>query len=217
MAKDPAARYQSAQDLAAEVQRFLSGGLVEAYRYRFFEHLSRFVARHRVAVGTAAASLALLVSIMAAATAWNLRERRRAEREAKLATQVSDFLEDLFKELDPARGGATTTAKELLEAGTTKIDRELEGQPLLQARLWQTVGTILRDLGLHDKAEGLLRKALSTRQELLGDDHVDIAASLSSLASVLGKKGRYDEAEQLCRQALAMRQRLLARIIRERR
>ena len=47
MAKDGAKRYQSAKELAEDVQRFLSGALVGAYAYRATDLVGRFVQRHR--------------------------------------------------------------------------------------------------------------------------------------------------------------------------
>ena len=63
MEKDPDSRYPSVKELANEIERFQSGRLVETYEYRPFEHLTRFVKRHKAAVSTAAFSLIALVTI----------------------------------------------------------------------------------------------------------------------------------------------------------
>jgi WD40 repeat protein/serine/threonine protein kinase len=62
MARNPEGRYASAGELAEEIQRYLSGGLVSAYDYHFSELARRFVSRHRrVLTTTAVAAVALVV------------------------------------------------------------------------------------------------------------------------------------------------------------
>ncbi len=59
MAADPAARYASAGELAADVQRHLDGLRVLAHAEGLPGRVGRFVRRHRVAVGLVAAYLAV--------------------------------------------------------------------------------------------------------------------------------------------------------------
>ena len=54
------------------------------------------------------------------------------------------------------------------------------------------------------EAEKLYNEVLDIRQRLLGHDHPQVAASLLSLASLLGDQGRYEQAEKLA--ALALQQ-----------
>jgi serine/threonine protein kinase len=49
-AEDPGARYQTVHDLTADVQRFLSGGAVAAYREPVFDRLRRLYRRHRMPI-----------------------------------------------------------------------------------------------------------------------------------------------------------------------
>jgi serine/threonine protein kinase len=50
MAPTPEDRYQTAQELSADIGRFLAGQRVEAYRERWFEAAARLLSKHRVAV-----------------------------------------------------------------------------------------------------------------------------------------------------------------------
>ncbi|MBI2435016.1 MAG: protein kinase [Candidatus Hydrogenedentes bacterium] len=62
LSKAREARYQSASELASDVERFLSGAIVKAYSYRISEHLKRYYRRHRAVLNTvAAAGVCLLV------------------------------------------------------------------------------------------------------------------------------------------------------------
>ena len=47
---DPAARYQDVAALAADVNRFLAGRAVEAYRERLIDRLARVGRRHRLPI-----------------------------------------------------------------------------------------------------------------------------------------------------------------------
>ena len=216
MQKDPNRRYPSAGALAIDVQRFLSGALVEAHRCGFVAHLRRFVRRHRAAVMTAAASVIVLMAVLAVATGWNMRERGRAEQaaaqaqvEAQRAQQVSDFVTGLFEVLDPSEARAKAmTAVEMLEQGRLRIERDLGDQPLEQARLSGTVGDLYRKLSRYAEAEQLLEQSLAVREQLLVGDDLDLAASRFDLAR-LPAIGRYDAAEPLLHQSLETREKVL--------
>jgi len=65
MAKEPANRYASARELAAEVERFLSGALVDAYHYKLSERLARFIRKHRLVLLSGATALLLIIAVSA--------------------------------------------------------------------------------------------------------------------------------------------------------
>ncbi len=80
--RDPAMRYQSAAELAEDVQRFVTGSLVSAYRYSMGETLSRLYRKHRAVVNCAAVCLVLLLAagILSYVSIWNARNREREQR-----------------------------------------------------------------------------------------------------------------------------------------
>ncbi|CAN5918826.1 hypothetical protein BH11MYX2_BH11MYX2_36670 [soil metagenome] len=75
-------RYPTATELLADVQRYLSQGHVQAHRYRFREHLARWLRRHR----TAAAALATGTLAARAIGAWSV-SRIVAERDRAVAAE----------------------------------------------------------------------------------------------------------------------------------
>jgi WD40 repeat protein len=77
MARDPAARYPTARELAADLKRFQTGQIVAAHRYSRVQRLRRAMRRHPVATVLAAAILGLLGT----ATAVRLAATGRIERE----------------------------------------------------------------------------------------------------------------------------------------
>lgn len=139
-------------------------------------------------------------------------EAARAEREAAAAREVSRFLVDLFDVAESAHGkGETITARELLDQGAQRMQREAGGDPLTQARLADTMGVVYLKLGLLGRARALIETALQTRRELLPPDHPDLATSLNSAGLFALRQRQFAEAEKLLAEALSIRERVLDR------
>jgi len=98
--KPLARRYQSVSALGDDVSRFLAGQPILARPPSVVYQLRKMAARHKVGFGFAAmlvfliAIFAVVMSIQAERIA---RERDRANREAKISKQVSDFMRSLFR------------------------------------------------------------------------------------------------------------------------
>jgi WD40 repeat protein len=106
MARDPAARYPTAKELADDLRRFQTGQLVGVHRYSLRELVARWVRRHRAAVAVGAAAAALLVGTVAvsfqqilAALAVAEDEKDRANEEADRADEQHDKAERAYVEL----------------------------------------------------------------------------------------------------------------------
>ncbi|EGJ35285.1 MULTISPECIES: tetratricopeptide repeat protein [Moorena] len=63
--------------------------------------------------------------------------------------------------------------------------------------------------GKYSEAIPLAERALEIRQEILGEEHRDVAESLNNLAFLYFYKGKYPKAEPLYQQALARKKKLL--------
>lgn len=205
--KEPERRYASVELLIEDIERYLGGHPVSARPDTLSYRTTKFVKRHKLAVGLAAsvvvllAALAVTMTVQAGRTA---RERDRANREAAASEQVSEFLVDLFQVSDPGRAkGETVTAREILETGAERIGDELGSQPAVRAKLMDTMGRVYQNLGLFDSAQPLLEGALELRRETLGPASPDVAKSLNHVAWLLENRGDYDAAEPLYREALA--------------
>ena len=167
--------------------------------------------RHRRAMLLVAASLAgMVITSTLATAAWFARneaqmQRVRAEAEAETARQTTRFMVELFKVSDPSEAlGNTITAREILDKGAGRIERELSDQPAIQARLMDTMGTVYTSLGLYDPAVRLVREAHAKRRALFGEEHPETVTSLGHLGEVLMLTGEYAEAESSQRTALAV-------------
>ena len=211
--KDRTRRYGSPAELAADIRNCLENKPVLAgppsARYR----ASKFVRRHRVGVAFGAVAVLGLIAfggVMAFQSARIARERDRANREATTAGRALQFVTELFEVSDPgeARGNAVT-AREILDRGASKIDKELAGEPIVQATLLATLGHVYESLGLSKDALPLSERALALRRANLGPDHRDTIASIDEVSEVLRSLGRLADAESYARESLAIRRRTL--------
>ena len=211
--KDRTRRYSSAAELGADVRRHLEHHPVLASPPSRLYRTRRFIRRHRAG----AVAVAVIVVAMLGGTSlalWQAARARVAEAqardEASTARQVTDFLIDLFEVSNPSEAlGNTITAREVLETGAEKVRGELEGQPVVRARLLETIGVVFRNLGLYEQAGPLLEESLATRERHLGRDHPQTAQSLFHLAWQRNLKGDYEGALELGERALAIREKAL--------
>jgi eukaryotic-like serine/threonine-protein kinase len=92
MARDPAARYPSARELAADLKRFQTGQLVAAHRYSRTQLIGRWIRRHRGAVLVAAAASVALAVLGTLSVARIVDERDRARAAERAAETRADAL-----------------------------------------------------------------------------------------------------------------------------
>ena len=214
--KDRTRRYETSNGLAMDVRRHLAGEPVLAAPPSTVYRAQKFFRRHRFGVATAAALGLLLVAFaatMAVQAQRIAKERDRANTEAATAKQVSDFLVGLFTVSDPSEArGNTLTAREILDKGAAKIDRDLTGQPEVQARLMATMGNVFTGLGLYTAAGPLLSQASVIETRVLGHDHRETLATQNALANAYWYQGRYREAEPLYLAVVESRQRTLGEV-----
>lgn len=211
--KDRTRRYETANAFALDIQRFLDNEPIRARapttRYRF----ERFVRRHRLGVAFGAGLVVLLLAFavaMAAQADRIARERDRANREALAATEVSQYLTNLFRVADPSRArGNTITAREILDKGARDIDQSLADQPEVKARLLSTIGEVYSNLGLNSEAETFLEQAVLLRTESIGREHLDTLETLQSLANLYWSQDSLDKAEPIYEEVIEARTRLL--------
>jgi serine/threonine protein kinase/tetratricopeptide (TPR) repeat protein len=218
--KDRSRRYATANGLAMDIRRYLADEPIVARPPNAAYKLRKLVLRNRLWFATASIVLVSLV-VGLSVTSWSLaretrarhesdQSRKRADIESTQSREVTRFLKDMLAGIQPsvAHGRDTTMLQEILEKAEQRVGRELTNEPAVQAELWTTIGGVWDQLKLRDKAEPMLRNALETRRNLLGNDHSLVAESLLNLAQVLVGEAKSAEAETLCREALAIRRKL---------
>jgi serine/threonine-protein kinase len=210
MHKDGERRYQSAAQLAEDLQRWLDERPVLARPDSAGYRLRTFLRRHPFGVA-ASSTIALLLIAFSVGMAWQAHrlalERDRAERQAQVATETSDFLIDLFQASDTRETNPEDLrARDLLDRAAERIRTELDSDPLMRAQLMQVIGLAYTHQGMESAAIPLLTEALDIREAQLGPDHALVAYSLNRLGNALRTFGRMTEAEPMLVRALAWRE-----------
>ncbi len=80
--RDPRQRYQSAMELAEDVRRFITGSLVQAYRYSLREMMAYYYKRHRPIVhsGLTFAAVLACIGVYSYVSILHARDREREQR-----------------------------------------------------------------------------------------------------------------------------------------
>jgi tetratricopeptide (TPR) repeat protein len=232
--KDRSRRYETADGLGRDVERYLADERVEASPPGAGYRLRKFVKRNKGRVAAAGLVLAALLA-GTAGTTWGMIRAERARRDAVAAEFAEarraegehrareeararvlqlergvEILASVFRDLDPVVAEkAGLTSRDLLCRRLGEVARQLEGEavgdPLVVARLQHLVGVSLRELRHPEQAEGVLVKARRTRERLLGADDPETLATMHHLAGAYRAQTKYDPAVALFKEVLAAR------------
>jgi eukaryotic-like serine/threonine-protein kinase len=208
MRKEPALRYASADALADDIRRHLASEPVLARQGDKRYRTVKFIRRHAMPLGLAAAAFVLMAGVAGLTLFQNHRieQARQATAEQRdRAQQVSAFMVDVFAQADPYQAqGRDTSARELLDRGAAKIMAQLDTQPEVRAELLESIGISYRRLGFADRAVPPLERALELRRRASPPDPNLIVAALSNLADALFASGQIPSAEGKLQEALAL-------------
>ena len=208
--KDPQERYSSVTALAEDVRRYLDNKPISARPDTLAYRAAKFARRHARGVAVAAVVVLLIAGLVGFYTARLAAERDRARFQAEKAEKVAQLLTGLLTGADPyARDGKEPTVRSILDAGAQRIEKELAGEPDLQADMLTVIGRIYQRLGAPDKARPLLREAVALGRRAGGPESARVAQSLNDLGVLLRDGGNGAAAEPMLEEALAMRRKVL--------
>ena len=206
--KERSRRYDSASDLAADIERYLEDRPVLAGPPSAVYRTRKFVRRHRFGVAVSVTAAVLLIGF---AITMALQTRRIA-KERDRANRIADFMTQMFTVPDPNQArGNTVTARSILDKASNEIKTGLANDPELQSQLMFTMARTYEGLGLYSVAHGLSATALDNRRRLLGPANRSTLESMSQLGWILDREGHDDEAEKLTRETIDQASRLLGR------
>ncbi len=215
MEKDRQRRYQTASELAADINRFLRSEPIAARPASTAYQLRKFAGRHKGLVAGASAAVALLVLGVVGTSAGMVRaiaekktadqQRARADDEASTAEAINEFLVDrMLAAATPEQAqGRQITVSEVVGKAAGEIDSAFAQRPMVRARLYDTVGKTYTSLGEYDKAEKFLAGGVELRrQDAPGS--AELGAALHQLGSLRFRQSRWADAEALFREAAAV-------------
>jgi serine/threonine-protein kinase len=200
---DPAERYASVEHFIEDLYRWLRAEPVQARPQSWRYRASRFVSRHRVAVGTAA----LLLLSLLAATGISMYQARVATRESQRARELNSFLTQMLSSANPswynphAATAESVTVRHVLDGAGKLIDaRRLS--PEVEAEIRLVMGRTYVALGAMDAGRPHLERALALAQQ--SGERGLLARALGFLGFEHLSRGNFKEAEELYRQSLAL-------------
>ncbi len=208
--KDRTRRYGTPAELAADIARHLRHEPVLAsppgavYRFR------KFVRRHRVGVAAGITVVLALLLGLALATVGMVRAMRAeriARHEAETAKKVAELLSGMFDDLNRAIPGHVTTFDEMLDRGSRRIEAELAGEPVVQARMMAYIAGAQASLGRPERGRQLAEKSVALLREHLPPDDFLLGAAIDLLGELTVSTGDLERGEQLHREALGIWQR----------
>ena len=232
--KDRNRRYETANGLAMEVQRYLADEPVQACPPSKWYRVKKFVRRNRSMV--IAASLVLLalvggiIGTMVGLVQANIargealeerdeKERARAAEEKakgelhkrlKQVERANEVIFSIFDDLDPnvlknqGKSLVSVLGVRLVDA-TKLLVSDATGDPLVVAKLQSRLGLCLLNLGRIQQASALFVDVLATHRLMLGPDHHDTLASMDDLAKCHSALNRHSEALNIRETTLALR------------
>jgi serine/threonine protein kinase/tetratricopeptide (TPR) repeat protein len=226
--KERTRRYETANDLAMDLQRHLYDEPVLARPPSTVYRLGKFARKHQgAAVAAGLVLFALLLGVIATGVALVKAKRsesgaRTAEGTARIAESdakeqavkaqtVSRFLEDLLASAQPgAEGGRTAKVVDLLDRADAQMSAKLRDQPDAEIAARVTLGKTYSALLLYPAAERNYRRAYELAEATSGTEAertLAIAADLSLTITQSG--GDATESRNLAEHTLAVAQRTL--------
>jgi serine/threonine protein kinase len=225
--KDRARRYETANGLAMDLQRYLGNEPVLARPPSWFYGFQKTVRRHKLAFAAASAVAFALLLGLASSTVLYWRERsahaeasrqkRAATEQAAIAQAVQTFLvDDLLKQASSFAQAErqfppdpNLTVREALERATARIGNRFKDEPLVEAEIRYSIGEALLGVGEAERAIPHFQRALDLRQARLGPNHVQTMFTIRGLGAAYGRASRqeralalFDEAVKLSRASL---------------
>jgi len=210
--KDRNRRYETANGLGLDLQRYLSGEPVLAAPVSAQYRVRKFAKKNRTVLTSAAAVLVCLSGVAAVST-WQavravraerlaVKEKEAAERSAAETTATLDFVEKrIFSAARPAglEGGLghEVTLRRAIEESLPWVEKSFKDKPLIEARLRRTLGVSFEVLGEPQRAFEQYQRAVELSVGALGPDHLQTIKVKGNLANTHQYLGRQRDALKL--------------------
>ncbi|HZX42993.1 MAG TPA: protein kinase, partial [Myxococcaceae bacterium] len=202
LAKQPDARYASAEAFADDLRRSLELEPLQAQAGSRWHHVRRFVSRHRwMVIASVLVACALVASTTAAVSQARRAgvEKRLAQTEARNARAVGDFLTEVLSAADMltpgSRPASERTVKEAVDAAAARITSALGEQPREKVSVLVTLAGVYSSLDMSDRSLALFEQALEVAEKAEPVPNADQARVLTALANAAMFAGRFEQAK----------------------
>lgn len=190
LAKEPERRYQSASELALDLQRTVAGEPIQARRDSAWYTVTRAARRYRLAAIASLVVLGVIVVAFGASWAW----RERALRQGALAATIDSFMVEALRAVDPDRAGRDVKVTEVLDTAAERVDAEFAAFPAQAAAVHDLLSDLYMGLGEYEPALREADRALAIRAAQHGADDASTLDAEAGRWAIVHKLGRTAEA-----------------------
>ncbi len=214
MEPDLRQRYQSAEALADDLDRYLNREPIRARRPGGFYQVRQLARRHRVVsslIGVLALTL-LLATATVSVLAVSLADQRdvaqdgwdQARLETLRAQAIHKFMLTILAAANPETGDRHVTVRGALDDAIARLDEHRGSPPDVQAAIRTAMADLLTEFGEFDAATPLYESALALEREAHPRGSHETALYLRNLAGNRYDTGAYEAALPLLRESLAV-------------
>lgn len=201
--KEPHRRYGSAEQLAEDIRRHLTGLPVIARKDTFRYRASKFVQRNRPGVIAAAVVvLSFIGGIIGTSVALV-----RVQEEKSKSQLMNEYLQGMLAQANIAETGRDLTLSQVLDQAAKQISADFGNHPDIEAALRETIANAYISLRYGKKAVQQLSRAIEIRRQLDGKDSPAIANCLHQLGNAQMIDGQYEAAEGNFKSAIEFQRR----------
>ncbi len=211
MHKEPDRRYPSVEALMRDIDHYLQGEPLEARPDSLTYKTGKFLRRNRRPVLAASLFFFTLVGVITFFVVHLARAKNQALAQAAKSKRIEHFMLHLFDgDRSDSQSGPSSElrATDVLDRGAREAER-LKGVPQVQAELYQTLGDLYEKLGNFDRADRLLRSALTARLAIFGKQSTPVAETMVTLANLESEQSKLPEALPLAREGVSIDSKLL--------
>jgi serine/threonine protein kinase/tetratricopeptide (TPR) repeat protein len=217
--KDRNRRYETANNFAADVMRYLTDQPVEACPPSGWYRFSKYARRNGVAL-TTAALVVTTVGVGATLSAWQAVRATKAETEATYRAEdtklvVKSLINDVIGAAAPAEArGEPIRIVELLRSADGALPVRFRGRPIAEAAFRRALAEAYCDLQHWDEAEQQICRAVELRSQHLGSSHPETLEAQAYQIAVLRcvgieRRDKQEEAIRLGRRVVETQLRML--------
>lgn len=216
MEKDPARRYQSAGELAADLRRYLCGEPILARPASTTYQLRKLAVRHKAAAGALLAA-SVIGAIAVAGITWQAIRATRAEHlandragiadeQTRIANAVNEFLQSILAAGDPRNtDNPDITVKQALDNAASDVGERFRDQPAVEVAIRRVIGDTYRSLGFPLDAAPHLEMAVALAREHLPESDENRMRAVGDLAILYKYLNRVEESAPLFEEDLRLR------------
>ncbi len=211
---DPAKRYVSMDAMLQDMCAFLSDKPIAIRNHDRAYVMKKFLVRNRLLVATVVVSSVAAIIVAGLSYTRVIKERNRADREARISATVLQFLEtDMLANADPAAlPGYEMTVRQALDRAAVQVETRFKDQPEERRAIERTLANLYDALGAYEQAEFFAKKIQASptnfEQDAI-DDRLLLASiwiELDRLSEVKSKLG--DLAQTHVHARMSMQQRM---------